>query len=215
MKRKILNFVLAICLLIPCMFSLTGCGAELGAKISSEEDWINALNCKTSDTVTITLKQNGETNQIFKYDGENYYCKTITLKAGVPTGSVGETLYKKEESRIDVYNRTSSKWKKEYSPASESTYNNLINFAFDYSTKYDYSKFTFNSETEQYETDLVNFNGQDYTNVKITFSEGKCTYIEYTYTNTSNSNTIVYSYTIEYSDSFITFDEIFAQLNNN
>lgn len=213
MKKKFLSLVLMICLLIPCMFSLVGCGQaggkgdlSAGPKISSEEVWNNALNLALSDMVTITYKENDETQQIHKFDGENYYFKFINISSG----RTNENLYKKEGDYVYEYYRYSASWNKQYSPVSESNLAKALNM-LNFSDTFLYSNFSYNEETKQYEANSIKINNVDHTDAKVVFNDGKCTYIEYT--RVYNDVTTVYSRTFEYSDSYKTFEEIFAELN--
>ena len=79
MKKKLLSFVLSICLIIPCLLSLTACGQSDGIDFSKENFSFTFLGTtvRKSDSSTIIdgycvyLFANINYRDLTKYDGSN------------------------------------------------------------------------------------------------------------------------------------------------
>ena len=74
MKKKVLSFILAICLIVPCMFMLTACGKDepktLAGKTIRCSDFYTGL--VDSNSITLNYVQEGN-------NGNKFYSTTVTI----------------------------------------------------------------------------------------------------------------------------------------
>lgn len=195
MKKKILSFILAIFMILPCSFLLTACGEN---EQITKEEWNSALAWKEKTNVHIyseELNPHGTYNYgDVKYDGTNVHCKQWDSEN--PETSLVETYFVKEGntySRLDRgakgdYDYAEGFTKENYDAVFTSAYSHMLggltfdDFKYNKSEKLYVSKdglitvaFTFNKKTitKISVKKTVNHTGDDQSkfNITITFED--------------------------------------------
>lgn len=170
MKKKIMSFVLAMCLFVPAMFLFTACGQN---QQITKEEWNNALDWKGKTNVHIYCERDNAEPYMdeyadVKYDGTNIYCKRWDSEN--PESSLVEMYYIKKNNNY-WFLQTGAKndsiviSQNEYESALNNRYDSLV-------CSLSYDDFEYDNTTDSY------VNAEKKLTIKFTFEKDKLTKIE-------------------------------------